>query len=174
MSALILAAKQPPNPDALVLGPTIGWLVFVCALCLAAIVLLDSDVLLGAGVALMFTPGHTVGNHTIVLNTSSGVWTVSENGMHAEAYSPERSRIPGLRDYHQEWGFEVVLNSNTPESSAVQYNSMVKEKLVADRGGPGGEWVQHFPSSEMSPWRLAVRTGPSFTYGAITEGELAT
>lgn len=138
------------------------------------IVLLDGDVLLGPGVALMFTPGHTVGNHTIVLNTSSGVWTVSENGMHAEAYSPERSRIPGLRDYHREWGYEVVLNSNTPESSGQQYNSMVKEKLVADRGGPGGEWVQHFPSSEMTPWHLALRTGPSFTYGEIVEGELTT
>jgi glyoxylase-like metal-dependent hydrolase (beta-lactamase superfamily II) len=137
------------------------------------VVLLDTDVLLGPGVALMFTPGHTVGNHSIVLNTSSGVWTVSENGMHAEAYTPERSKIPGLRDYHQQWGFEVVLNSNTPESSGVQYNSMVKEKLVADRGGPGGEWVQHFPSSEMVPWKMAFRTEPSFTYGAITEGDLA-
>lgn len=43
ISALIFAAKQPPNLEALALGPTIGWLVFVCALCLAAIVLLDRE-----------------------------------------------------------------------------------------------------------------------------------
>jgi hypothetical protein len=43
MSALILAAKQPQNLEALALGPTIGWLVFVCVLCLAAIVLLDRE-----------------------------------------------------------------------------------------------------------------------------------
>src|SRR5690606_13964191 len=42
MSALILA-KDPPNLETLALRPTIGWLVFVCALAFAAIVLLDLD-----------------------------------------------------------------------------------------------------------------------------------
>lgn len=136
------------------------------------IVLIDDDVLLGAGVALVNTPGHTVGNHSIVLNTASGVWTSSENGMMPEAYSPEASRIPGLRGYHAETGFEVVLNSNTPESSGVQYNSMVKEKLIAGRGGPTGEHVQHFSSSEMSSWWVGQRNGPGFTFGGINEGTL--
>lgn len=136
------------------------------------IVLIDDDVLLGRGVALVNTPGHTVGNHSIVLNTASGVWTSSENGMMPEAYSPELSRIPGLRGYFAETGFEVVLNSNTPESSAVQYNSMVKEKLIAGRGGPTGEHVQHFCSSEMSPWWVGQRNGPGFTFGQISEGTL--
>ncbi len=136
------------------------------------IVLLDDDVLLGPGVALVQTPGHTVGNHSIVLNTTSGIWTSSENGMMPDAYNPAASTIPGLRGYFQETGFEVVLNSNTPESSAVQYNSMVKEKLIAGRGGPGGEHVQHFSSSEMSPWWFAQRTGPGYTVGALTDGAL--
>lgn len=134
--------------------------------------LIDEDVWLGPGVALINTPGHTVGNHSIVLNTSSGVWTSSENGMMPEAYDPESSDIPGLRGYFAETGFEVVLNSNTPESSAVQYNSMVKEKLMAGRGGPAGEHVQHFCSSEMSPWWFAQRNGPGFTFERITHGEL--
>ncbi|MFO7562292.1 MAG: hypothetical protein R6X02_06585 [Enhygromyxa sp.] len=42
MLTLILA-KDPPNPEALALGPTIGWLVFACVLAFAAIVLLDLD-----------------------------------------------------------------------------------------------------------------------------------
>jgi hypothetical protein len=39
----MLLAKHEPNLEALALGPTIGWLVFVCALALAAIVLLDLE-----------------------------------------------------------------------------------------------------------------------------------
>ena len=138
------------------------------------IITLDNDVLLGPGVALVATPGHTIGNHTIVLNTSSGVWTSSENGMMPEAYDPAASSIPGLRNYSRESGFEVVLNSNTPESSGTQYNSMVKEKLIASRGGPTGEHVQHFSSSEMSPWFLAQRTGPGHIYESLREGRLVT
>ncbi|MCH9718371.1 MAG: hypothetical protein K0U60_00695 [Actinomycetia bacterium] len=136
------------------------------------VVTLDSDVLLGPGVALVATPGHTVGNHTVVLNTSSGVWTSSENGMMPEAYDPQSSAIPGLRDYFVETKLEVVLNSNTPESSAVQYNSMIKEKLIAGRGGPTGEHVQHFCSSEMSPWLLARRNGPGHIYESLQHGRL--
>ncbi len=138
------------------------------------IIRLEGDVLLGPGVALVATPGHTVGNHTIVLNTSSGVWTSSENGMMPEAYDPAASSIPGLRKYSQESGFEVVLNSNTPESSATQYNSMIKEKLIASRGGPTGEHVQHFSSSEMSPWLFAQRTGPGHIYESLQDGHLVT
>ncbi len=136
--------------------------------------LIDHDVLLGPGVALVSTPGHTVGNHSIVLNTTSGVWTSSENGMMPEAYDPQSSSIPGLRAYHEATGLEVVLNSNTPESSAVQYNSMIKEKLIAGRGGPRGEHVQHFSSSEMTPWVLARRAGPGHVFEALTEGDLDT
>src|SRR5262249_655604 len=46
----------------------------------------DGDVLLGSGVALVRTPGHTVGNWSLVLNTDSGVWAVSENGIACDAY----------------------------------------------------------------------------------------
>ena len=37
MPALLIAAKSIPNPEALALGPTIGWLTFTCALALVAI-----------------------------------------------------------------------------------------------------------------------------------------
>lgn len=134
------------------------------------IVMLDSDTLVGPGAALMRTPGHTLGNHSVVLNTDSGVWTSSENGVHAECYSPERSKMPGMARLAADYGMEVVLNANTPELTSIQYNNMVKEKLVADRGGPGGEWPQHFPSSEMSPWRLAPGATPSFTWSSLSHG----
>jgi hypothetical protein len=38
-----VVSKAPPNVEALALGPTIGWLLFVCALAFAAIVLLDLE-----------------------------------------------------------------------------------------------------------------------------------
>lgn len=136
------------------------------------VTIIDNDVVLGRGVALLRTPGHTPGNHTVVLNTSTGIWTQSENGLHAECYTPERSKIPGLARHARAYKQEVILNANTPDFTAIQYNNMVKEKLVADRGGPGGEWVQHFSSSELTPWRAAPKVSPSFTYGGITHGEL--
>lgn len=136
------------------------------------IVALDSDTLLGPGVALMRTPGHTLGNHSVVLHTDSGVWTSSENGVHPECYAPERSGLPGVARLTADYGLEVVLNANTPELTATQYNNMVKEKLVADRGGPGGEWPQHFPSSELTPWRMSPGTAPSFTWGSLSHGTL--
>jgi hypothetical protein len=136
------------------------------------VVCLDGDVLLGPGVALIATPGHTIGNETIVLNTDSGIWTQSENGVHPESYQPERSKIPGLARWARSSGQEVVINANTPELTAVHYNSMIKEKLIADRGGPGGDWMQHFASSELTPWKLAPLVSPSFTYGALRHGHI--
>ena len=136
------------------------------------VVLLDGDDQVGPGVALLSTPGHSIGNHSIVLNTERGIWTSSENGVHAECYTPERSGIPGVSSYASEWGAEVVLNANTIEMAAWQVNSMVKEKLVADRGGPGGEWVQHFPSSEMTPWVGSPGTAASFVWGGLSHGAL--
>src|SRR5262249_32124348 len=42
------------------------------------VVLTDGDLLLGDGVMLLRTPGHTSGNQTLFLNTDSGVWGISE------------------------------------------------------------------------------------------------
>ena len=36
---------------------------------------------LAAIFALLATPGHAVGNQSLVLNTSSGIWAVSENAL---------------------------------------------------------------------------------------------
>src|SRR3954452_16124118 len=40
---------------------------------------IDGDVLLGPGVAILATPGHTIGNQSLALHTSSGIWASSEN-----------------------------------------------------------------------------------------------
>jgi hypothetical protein len=133
--------------------------------------LIDGDVLLGPGVALVATPGHTLGNQTLVLHTDDGVWTSSENGVAAESWAPSASRIPGVRSWAEEWGQEVVLNANTLETAADQYDSMVLEALLADRD-PSGDFPRCFPSSELTASRLSPRTAPTLTYRAVEHGQV--
>lgn len=133
--------------------------------------LIDGDVLLGPGVALIATPGHTAGNMSLALNTSSGVWTSSENGVAAESWAPRVSRIPGLRHWSVEWGQEVILNANTLEFASWQYDSMVLERLLADPADDAPV-PQCFPSSELTRHRLAPGVSPTFTHGGIEHGQI--
>jgi glyoxylase-like metal-dependent hydrolase (beta-lactamase superfamily II) len=131
---------------------------------------LDRDVLLGDGVALVATPGHTLGNHTIVLHTDRGLWTISENGVACDAYSPSHSRIAGVARHAAAEKLEVILNGNTREASLDQYNSMILELALADPVADAPEFVQHFPSSELTASFLAPGLGPTYSHGAIAHG----
>jgi hypothetical protein len=137
-----------------------------------AIMAIDGDIQLGPGVALLATPGHTIGNHSLVLNTQSGIWASSENAVAAECLTPEHSRIPGLRRFSETWGQEVVLNANTIEATAQQYNSLVKEKAIVDRSARDTRFLQYMPSSELTANRLNPGTAPTFTHGGIRHGSL--
>ena len=132
----------------------------------------DGDVLLGPGVALLRTPGHTLGNHTLVVNTERGIFTSSENGVAVESYAPEHSKIPGIKKWAAEWGYEVVLNFNTPEFASWQYNSMIKEKLIADPIQSHPALPQVLPSSELTRHRLAPGIRPTFEHGELTIGRI--
>lgn len=135
-------------------------------------VVCDGDVLLGKGVALVRTPGHTVGNWSLAINTDNGVWTVSENGVSADSYSPEVSSIPGLRRHARRTGEEVVLNANTLEGRNEQYTSMVLERSIADRCRDNPDFVQHFPSSELTATPLTPGLWPTYRHGGIESGEV--
>jgi hypothetical protein len=128
-------------------------------------VILDGDFQLGDGVALLRTPGHTVGNHSIVLHTDRGLWTISENGVSADNYSPERSEIGGLAGHAKATGVEVILNANTREQSLEQYTSMILEKTLVDIGPDG--WPQVFNSSELTPHALIPGLAPTFAHKEI-------
>jgi hypothetical protein len=136
-----------------------------------SLLFIDGDVLLGPGVALMFTPGHTAGNMSLVVHTDSGIWVSSENGIAAECWMPEASQIPGLRGWAAQWGQEVILNANVLEFTAWQYDSMVAERLVADPT-PDGDFCQTFPSSELMGHRLSPLTKPTYVHGAIRHGHI--
>lgn len=136
------------------------------------LVLIDGDVELGAGVALLATPGHTDGNHSLCLNTPDGIWVTSENGVSADNWQPHLSKIPGVRRWAECFGREVVMNANTLEDSVDQYDSMVKEKSVADANRDDPRWANVFPSSELVRWRRSWPVVPTFEYGGMNYGVL--
>jgi len=137
------------------------------------IVALDGDYLIGGGFAIVRTPGHTWGNHSLVVVTGAGAWTISENGICVDAYAPGISRIRGIARHAREAGVEVILNANTREGTLDQYTSMVLEKTIADVVRERPELPQHFASSELVPHVLAPGLAPTYTHGAITHGEIA-
>lgn len=138
------------------------------------LVVLEGDYLLGGGFAIVRTPGHTFGNHSLVMNTDRGLWTVSENGIAVECYAPEHSAISGLRQHARVADVEVILNANTREATLDQYTSMVLEKNLADPSPERPEFPQHFPSSELVKSRIAPGLSPTYSYGHITHGQVVT
>jgi glyoxylase-like metal-dependent hydrolase (beta-lactamase superfamily II) len=134
------------------------------------LLVLDGDVLLGEGMALVRTPGHTVGNHSIVLHTDRGLWAISENGIACDNYSPHKSAIAGLAAYARAREVEVILNANTRELSLDQYTSMALEKELVDACPDGSGFLQHFPSSELTASALFPGLAPTYSHKAITQG----
>jgi hypothetical protein len=138
------------------------------------VILLDHDVFLGEGIALLRTTGHTIGNHSIVANTDGGIFVTSENGVSLDAYAPLLSKVPGVADYARYTGAEVVLNGNTLEYGVDQYLSMVQEKEVAGPSLADERIPNIAPSSEAAGYWLFPQTAPSFTRGELCYGSLAT
>jgi hypothetical protein len=137
---------------------------------LERLILLDDDVLLGDSVALIRTPGHTEGNHSIVVRTDDGIFVTSENGVAVESWAPEHSRIPGVARWARSTGCEVLLNANTLENSIDQYVSMVLEKELAGPSARNPDFPNIAPSSEMSAHLFSPRLRPTFHVGELALG----
>ena len=125
------------------------------------------------GETLMWTPGHTDGNHSLVVNTPDGVWVSSENGISADNWQPELSKIPGVKRYSKQYGREIVPNANTLEDSLDQYDSMVKEKVMADPCKADPRWLQIQPSSELLALKRFWPVVPGITHGGLNYGQLS-
>ncbi|MBA3548426.1 MAG: hypothetical protein H0T76_18240 [Nannocystis sp.] len=138
------------------------------------IVALEGSAWLGKGLALVWTPGHTLGNHSIVFHApGQGVFAVSENGIAPECYLPAASGMRALRDHARKYDAEVILNGNSLESAMSQYSSMVLEKILVDRGAPGGEVPNILCSSPFIRSPLAWGIGPRFVTPPVNAGVLA-
>ncbi|PZS28514.1 MAG: hypothetical protein DLM58_16925 [Pseudonocardiales bacterium] len=136
------------------------------------LVLVDGDVELGVGCALIHTPGHTHGNQSLCINTPEGVWVASGNGVAADSWHPHLSKIPGVRKWAEFFGREVVMNANTLEDSVDQYDSMIKEKALADVNRRDPRWPNVLPSSELAPLRRQWPIVPTFIYGGMNYGRI--
>ena len=136
------------------------------------IIRLDSDVILGEGVALMRTPGHTEGNHSVVVRTPEGVMVTSENGVGPDAYEPLSSELAPVRQYAQASGMEVILNGNTLERGLDQYLSMILEKTVAGPSVRDDRFPNMVCSSEMDSYWAFPGIKPSFKFGDLAFGEI--
>jgi hypothetical protein len=66
----------------------------------------------------------------------------------------------------------VVLNSNTLEDSIDQYDSMVKEKVVADMNRRDPRFLNIFPSSEMGSMKRHWPVVPTLPQGGLNYGEI--
>jgi len=136
------------------------------------VILFEHDILLGEGVALVRTPGHTEGNHSIVVHTDDGLFVTSENGISADAYEPLHSNIPGVRHYAMTSQMEVVLNGNTLERGLDQYVFMILEKSIAGPNKDNSNFTNVLPSSELSAYWLFPSVTPSYTFGQLKYGKL--
>jgi len=171
-NARLLAQRAELDTLASIHPLQVEWYIPECIAGVAAdrIVALDGDYALGAGFALVRTPGHTIGNHSPVVVTDRGAWTISENGISVDAYAPGTSRIRGVARHARDTGVEVILNANTREHSLDQYTSMVLEKMLADPCRSRPEFPQHLSSSEMVSHPLAPGLAPTLQHGNISHG----
>lgn len=135
------------------------------------VITFTSSLHLGKGLALIHTPGHTEGNHSLVARVPDGIRVTSENGVGADAYAPMNSKVNAIRSYAKKTGMEVILNGNTLEDSTDQYISMVIEKTIA---GPSKN--PDFPncasSSEATPYWLLPGNKVSHLIGEAKFGSL--
>lgn len=135
------------------------------------VITFTSSLHLGQGLALIHTPGHTEGNHSLVARVPDGIRVTSENGVGADAYAPINSKVNAIRRYAKDTDMEVILNGNTLEDSTDQYISMIIEKTIA---GPSKN--PDFPncasSSEATPFWLIPGHKVSHLIGEAKFGSL--
>ena len=136
------------------------------------IITFKKSLALGSGLALVHTPGHTEGNHSLVVKADNQIFVTSENGISLDAYEPKSSKIKAIRDYAEKTGVEVILNGNTQEGSNDQYISMVMEKTIAGPLKSNPAFPSCACSSETTPYWLFPGLKQTELLGALKYGRL--
>lgn len=134
------------------------------------VVLLDNSVRLGDGLALVQTPGHTEGNHSLVVKANGQIYVSSENGMSPDSYAPSHSTIPGVKEYAEKHNVEIILNGNTLENSIDQYISMVMEKTIAGPNPDHPGFFNVISSSEQAEVWHTRTINPTFRFDQMKIG----
>ena len=173
-NAKLLVMKEEWDAAHFLMPPQLDW---YCPNGLAGVppnrvIPLEGDVMIGDGLALIRTPGHTVGNHSFVAHTPEGLKVTSENGVGPDCYAPEHSSIPGLKKYAKQTGMEVILNGNTLEGGLDQYISMVVEKTIAGKHPLYTDFPNMANSSELTSYWGFPGYRPTITFGDLSFGVL--
>lgn len=174
-NAQLLVMRQEWESAKSLIAPQLDWYCpqGISGIPQESIILLDHDVLLGEGLALVRTPGHTEGNHSLVVRSPEGVLVSSENGVSADCYAPHKSKNNCFRRYAKDTGMDVVLNGNTLEGGLDQYLSMILERELAGPCPQNNDFYNVVPSSEWSFKRLFSSLSPSWTFGTRQFGQLS-
>jgi hypothetical protein len=135
------------------------------------IIQLDGSVSLGDGIALIHTPGHTEGNHSLVAKTPDGLYVTSENGICADSYAPMHSTIPGVKKHAARYGIDLIMNANTLEDSNDQYISMDMERTIAGPCKRNPKFYNMATSSELTSNFLFPFMKPTFSMGELEYGQ---
>lgn len=135
---------------------------------------LHSSVLLGNSLALIHTPGHTMGSHSLVVNTEDGICVCSHNGISVDNYNPEHSRIYGIRDFAEQTGTEVIPNGTVQEAGLDQYLSMILEKTIADPHPTDRNFSFIIPTTELKAQWHPFALAPTISLGKIMYGQAET
>jgi len=133
---------------------------------------LHSSIMLGDSIALIQTPGHTQGSHSLVVNTNTGILVCSQNGIAVDNYSPEYSTIYGIADFAEKNSMAVIPNGEQPELRIDQYISMILEKTIADKHPEDDRFYNIMPSSELSARWQPFALAPTLSFGEVKFGEI--
>lgn len=133
------------------------------------IAVVEGDVLLGPGVALVRTPGRTAGTRSLLLATDDGPWVISGNGVAADAWAPRASQLPGARRHAVAYGQEVLARSAAAAADARQYDAMALERALAGPL-PDAPFPRCFPVDELTPHPLAPGLRPTHRLRRLEHG----
>lgn len=161
------AARSPHPLDA-------PWYVArgACDLLEEHLAVVDGDLALGAGVTLISTPGWSAGHQSLVLNTRAGVWVVSSNGVALDCWQPLLSKIPGVRRGADAERREAIVPSAGVHDPLALYDSMLRERALADASRADPRWLTILPDRELAQrWRQWPAL-PTFSHGGLSVGRM--
>jgi len=128
----------------------------------------EGNVELGPGIALVSTPGRTAGHQSLVLNTLEGIWVISGNGVASDCWQPLLSKIPGIRRAAEREGREVIVGG--ADEPLRLYESLVLERSLADVSHADPRWLSILPSAELTRVVRQWPAVPTFAHVAVDHG----
>ena len=134
------------------------------------VVLVDGDVELGKGVALVWTPGHTDGNHSLVRQHRRRRLGLLGERRRRRLLAPAPLEDPGRPQDRR-----VLRPRGDPE---LEHARGLDRPVRLDGQGEGARrpeprdprCLNVFPSSEMASWKRQWPVVPTFVYGGINTG----